>query len=140
MNVPIRRMIRHRRGAAVAEFAILLPLLAFLFAIAIDYGRIYYYTIICQNCARNGCIWQSDIVLQSNSPYANVTAAATADATDLSPTPTVTSSTGTDAFGAPYVQVTVQYTFTSVTNFPLIPSTYTITRTVQMYPAPATPQ
>ena len=136
----IRRVIGHSRGAAAVEFALLLPVLAFLFALAIDYGRIFYYTIICENCARNGCMWSSDCVLQSQSPYANVTAAATADATDLSPTPTVISSTGTDAYDVPYVQVTVEYTFTSVTNFPLIPSTYNITRTAQMYVAPATPQ
>jgi hypothetical protein len=122
------------------EFALLLPLLAFLFAIALDYGRIFYYTIICENCARNGCIWYSDSVLQSNSPYTNVTDAATADAPDLSPTPTVTPSTGTNSYGVSYVEVTVQYNFTSVTNFPLIPSTYQITRSVRMYPAPATPQ
>src|SRR5579864_8871813 len=109
----IRRIIRRSRGAAAVEFALLLPLLAFLFAIALDYGRIFYYTIICENCARNGCIWYSDSVLQSESPYTTVTAAATADATDLSPTPTVTPSTGTDGYGVSYVQVSVEYTFTS---------------------------
>jgi Flp pilus assembly protein TadG len=140
MTMPIYRACRRRRGAAAVEFALLLPVLAFLFAIAIDYGRVFYYTIVCENCARNGCLWYSDSVLQTNSSYTNVTDAATADATDLSPTPTVTPSSGTDAYGVAYVSVTVEYTFTSVTNFPLIPSTYDVKRTVSMYVAPVTAQ
>ena len=140
----VHHSARSVRGATAVEFALLLPLLAFLFAIAIDYGRIFYYTVTCENCARNGAMWLADPVLQTESPYTTVEDAATADASDLSPTPTVTKVTyadnQTDAFGVVYVEVTVHYTFNSVTNFPLIPSSYEIKRTVRMYQAPAAPK
>jgi hypothetical protein len=118
---------------------VLLPFLAFLFVVAVDWGRIFYYSITCENCARNGAMWLADPIIQQNSPYKNVTDAATADAGDLSPTPTVTSTTGTDAYGQSYVEVTVTYTFTTVTTFPGVPNTTPVTRTVRMYPAPQVP-
>src|SRR5881227_3723666 len=119
----VRHPPRSARGAAAVEFALLLPFLVFLFVIAVDWGRIFYYSITCENCARNGAIWLSDSVAQQSSPYTTVTDAALADATNLSPTPAVTSATGTDAYGHSYVQVTVTYTFTTVTKFPGVPNT-----------------
>jgi Flp pilus assembly protein TadG len=132
-------MPRGARGAAAVEFAVLLPFLAFLFVIAVDWGRIFYYSITCENCARNGAMWYCDPVIQQMSPYTNVTDAATADAGNLNPTPTVTTATGTDTFDSTYVSVTVSYTFTTVTNFPGVPSSTNVTRTVVMYPAPRAP-
>ena len=136
----IRRFSRDARGAAAVEFATLLPFLAFLLVIAVDWGRIFYYSITCENCARNGAMWYCDPVVQQMSPYTNVTDAATADATDLSPTPTVTPTTGTDSNGNTYYQVTVTYTFSTVTNFPGVPNTTSVTRSVIMYPAPSAPK
>jgi Flp pilus assembly protein TadG len=135
----LRRFSRDVRGAAAVEFAVLLPFLAFILVIAVDWGRIFYYSITCENCARNGAMWYCDPIIQQSSPYTNVTDASTADASDLSPTPTVTPSTGTDSAGNPYCAVTVSYTFTTVTNFPGVPHTTSITRTVLMYPAPLVP-
>ena len=96
-----------RRGAALVELALLSPFLLFLFVIVVDFGRIFYYSQTVQNAARAGALYMSDDVSKASSPYANVTAAAIADATNLSPAPTVTSSTGNDANGDPYVRVTV---------------------------------
>jgi Flp pilus assembly protein TadG len=135
----IRRCSRRARGAAAVEFAVLLPFLAFLFVIAVDWGRIFYFSITCENCARNGAMWLADPIVQQNSPYKNVTDAATADASDLSPAPAVTSTTGTDAYGQTYVEVTVTYTFTTVTTFSGVPNTTAVTRTVRMYVAPLAP-
>jgi Flp pilus assembly protein TadG len=129
---------RARQGVAAVELAILLPFLAFLFVIAVDWARLFYYSVTVTNCARNGALYNSDPVAQAISPYPNVTQAALADAPNLSPTPTVSSTSGTDAYGA-YVEVTVSYPFQTVTNFPGVPNTTNVVRTVRMSVAPRTP-
>lgn len=110
----------------------MLPLLAFLFVITVDYGRVFYYSQVIENCARKGAIYACDAVTSSQSPYASAQAAALADATNLNPQPTVTSTNGTDASGNPYVQVTVNWTFTTATSFPGVPNSVNLSRTVQM--------
>jgi Flp pilus assembly protein TadG len=146
-----------RRGAAVVEFAILAPFLAFLFVIAIDWARVFYYSITVTNCARNGALYlsQQQSAKTTTSPYTDsgyvnlyvsakspVTAAALADAPNLTPTPTVTSASGSDSNGS-YVEVTVSYPFKSVTHFSVanfvVPSTTNVTSTVRMYVLPETP-
>lgn len=52
--VGIRRFTRYRRGQALAEFAILLPLLAILLAGVIDVGRGLYARIELTNAVREG--------------------------------------------------------------------------------------
>lgn len=131
-----RRAGESRRGAAAVELAVLLPFLAFLFVIAVDFARIFYFSQTLENCARNGALYASDPTLAAQSPYTSVTQAALADATNLSPQPTVTSGSGTDASGNAYVTVTVSWTFTTVTNYPGVPSTVNLSRTVQMRHAP----
>jgi hypothetical protein len=127
-----------RRAAAAAELAILLPFLAFAFVIAVDWARIFYYSVIVTNCARNGALYASDPTTQSSSPYASMTAAALADAPNLSPAPTVSSNNGSDATG-PYVEVTVSYPFQTLTNFPGVPQSTSLVRTVRMGIAPQFP-
>jgi Flp pilus assembly protein TadG len=146
-----------RKGAQVVELAILLPFLAFMFVIVVDWARIFYYSITVTNCARNGALYlaQQQSAKTITAPYTDsglvnlyvnsanpVTDAATADAPNLSPAPTVTSTTGSDAYG-PYVEVTVSYTFQSVTNFSVppfsVPSSTNLTRTCRVYVPPETP-
>jgi Flp pilus assembly protein TadG len=147
-----------RRGAQVAEFAILLPFLAFMFVIVIDWARIFYYQITVTNCARNGAMLyarqqsasstgagytDSGLVnLYLNASPDPVTAAALADASDLSPTPTVSKTTGSDTYGA-YVEVTVSYTFNTVTGFSVkffnVPASTNVTSTCRMYVPPESP-
>jgi Flp pilus assembly protein TadG len=130
-----------RRAAAAVELAVLLPFLVFIFLIATDWARIFYYSVIIENCARQGAIYQMDALAQTKSPYADLSHAALADASDLSPQPTVSSGSGTDATGNAYVTVTVTWTFNTVTtNFPGIPSTVILSRTVEMRTAPTTPK
>jgi Flp pilus assembly protein TadG len=129
-----------RRGAAIVELAVLLPLLAFLFVIAVDFGRVFYYSLTIENCARNGALYASDPFAASQSPYTNISQAALADAGNLQPPPTVTSTNGTDSSGNAYVEVTVSWTFTTLTNFPGVASNTNISRTVRMRVAPITPQ
>jgi hypothetical protein len=125
---------------AATELAVLVPLLAVLFVIVVDYSRIFYYAVVIENCARNGALWASDPYSGVVSPYPDITTAALADAPGITPTPNVTQNNGTDAStGYPYVECTVTYTFTTVSNFPLIPSSTTLTRTVRMYITPQVP-
>ena len=151
------RKQRARPAAAAVEFAVLAPFLAFLFVIAVDWARVFYYSIAVRNCARNGALYlsQKQSAKTTSSPYTDsgyvnlyvnaaspVTAAALADAPDLTPTPTVTSTTGSDSYG-PYVEVTVSYPFQTVTNFSvgnfLVPSSTNVTRTIRMYVPPESP-
>jgi Flp pilus assembly protein TadG len=129
----------NRRGVAAVELAVLLPLLAFLFVIGIDFGRCFYYSLTVANCARHGAVYASSGPTAPEDS-AGIQAAALADASNLSPPPTVTSSSGTDAEGNPYVRVTVSWTFHAVTRFPGVPSTMVLTRTVQMRVAPGVPK
>jgi Flp pilus assembly protein TadG len=43
---------RERRGAAIVELAILLPLLVFLFVIGTDFARSFYYSLTVANRRR----------------------------------------------------------------------------------------
>ena len=128
-----------RDGSAATEMALLLPMLGMLFLFTIDFARLYYHYSIVTNCARNGALYGSDPTAAAESQYSDITSAALADASDLSPTPTVNSTNGTDSSGNPYVQVTVTYPFTTISNYPGLSNPINLTRTVQMRVAPATP-
>ena len=151
------RKQRARRAAAAVEFAVLAPFLAFLFVIAVDWARVFYYSIAVRNCARNGALYlsQKQSAKTTSSPYTDsgyvnlyvnsanpVTAAALADAPDLTPTPTVTSTTGSDSYGS-YVEVTVSYPFQTVANFSVlnfvVPPNANVTSTVRFYVPPEFP-
>ena len=134
---PMRNRTNHERKAVAAvELAVLLPLIAFLFVTAVDYARIFYYSQVIENCARQGALWACDEKGNAQNLYPDVTTAALADAPNLSPQPTATEAFGTDAAGNSYVSVTVTWTFQTITNYPGVPNSVTLTRTVQMRVAP----
>src|SRR5687768_3656194 len=109
---------RHRCAVATVELALLMPFLVFLFVIAVDYGRIFYFSQIVANCARNGAIYVGDPTNALISPYANVTEAAKADAgEDMKSQLQVTQASGPDGIGT-YVEVTVVYPFKTLTKYP----------------------
>jgi Flp pilus assembly protein TadG len=130
---------RRRRGIATVEFAVLLPLLAFLFVIGLDFARLFYHYTTVTNCARNGAIYASGDPTKSVDTT-GIQAAALADASDLAPAPTVSSKTASDATGNPVVRVTVNWTFHTVTSFPGVPSTVNLSRTVEMRVAQLLPK
>lgn len=131
---------RRFRGAAVVELAVLLPLLAFLFVISVDFARVYYFSVTLTNCARAGALYASDPSMQAESPFANAQAAALADAKNLTPPPAVTSSSGVDDSGREYVEVSVAYTFTTITGFPGVPNEVNLVRSVRMNVSASTPK
>jgi len=128
-----------RRGGAAVELAILLPLLAFLFVITVDFARVFHHYLIATNCARSGALYGSMDATHA-ADKAGIRAAALADATNLDPGTDVATATGTDAAGDPYLRVTVTSPFQTFAHFPGVPSSVTVTRTVQMRIAPTVPK
>ena len=120
-----------RHGSAAVELAVLLPFMAFLLVIGMDFARVYRHAQVVTNCARNGALYGAFNTAQANDKT-GIRAAALADAGDLAGQPKVTSETGTAADGSEYVRVTVSWPFATLTNYPGVPSTMDITRTVQM--------
>jgi hypothetical protein len=118
-----------------------LPPLAILLLATVDYARFAVGCCKLAVCAENGALYACDPSTQSQSPYANVTAAAQADGAGMSPLPTIdvkydasyngsfTSATG--VFPG-YVQVKASWTFTTLFSYPGIPHTTNLTRFVRM--------
>jgi Flp pilus assembly protein TadG len=141
-----------RPGASAVELAVLLPFLCFIFVIAVDYARLFYFAVTVENCARNGAYYASNYpnanyVYNDIYGYKNLDEAVLKDASNLSPAPTYTVAYGSSSQGpfssgsssANYVQVTVSWTFTSLTNFPGVPGTVTLSRSAVMKIAPTLP-
>jgi Flp pilus assembly protein TadG len=142
-----RRNRDARRGASAAEMAVILPLLVFILVIAADFARLYYYSVTITSAARQGAINFYDPnnpYFATQSPYSSpgpiYQQAALADATNLNPQPTVITNSGTDSGGNPYVEVTVSGTFSTVTGYPGLPRTVSLSRTVRMRTPPVVPK
>jgi Flp pilus assembly protein TadG len=111
---------RTRRGAAMAEFGLMLPLLALALVGAVDFARVFYHDQTIMNCARNGAAYESDPASALRNTYGDYKQAALADAQGLSPALTagnITSTTGIDSAGHPSVSVTVKYEFPMITTY-----------------------
>ncbi len=106
-----------RQGAAIAELAFALPILLVVFAFTIDFGRVYYYTQIVADCARNGAMYASHIDLREHSAFESAEEAALAGTTNLTPKPTVTTQIVRDRTGRDMAVVRVKSTFLRM--FPL---------------------
>jgi Flp pilus assembly protein TadG len=139
---------RARKGAAAVELAVLLPVLMLLFVITVDFARAFYYSISITNAARDGALWASDptLVAANQSPYSSYQDAALSEFKNpdgswrFSPPPTCDPPVyGTDSKGNAYVEVTVHYEFSSIVNFPTLPDTLHLQRTVRMRMAPQLP-
>jgi Flp pilus assembly protein TadG len=126
------------RGVAAVEFALLLPLLFFVFLATVDYCRVFYYSVAVGNCARNGALYGS--ADKSHALDASgIRTAARADAGDLNPEKLTVSSSTDNTTKPSYVSVTASYTFTTITQYPGIPKQTSLTRTVRMNVLPLTP-
>jgi Flp pilus assembly protein TadG len=117
------------------ELAVMLPLLVLLFLIAVDFARAFHVSLTLTNCARAGALYACDPVAAMESPFPTVESAALADATTLSPQPTITSTTGVDESGRPYAEVTAECEFTTLTSF----AGMQLSRTVRMFITANTP-
>ncbi len=129
-----RALLRTERGAALVEFAVVAPVLAFLLIGLIDFGRYTYDGILAANAARAAAAYGSQtLITAANGP--GMTAAGQADAAGLSNLtvngiPICMSGTtqvtcGTSGATA-YVQVTTTGTFTPLIKYPGLPSSINV--------------
>jgi Flp pilus assembly protein TadG len=134
---PVRQGPR-RRGAAAAELAILLPFVVFLFAIAADFCRVFYYSQAVQNCAESGALYACQTAKRNPNTTSSESDAAVQAALAEGATlnPPLTADYVSVSISGSTASVTVTYPFTTVTGFPGIPSSLTISRTVTMNVAP----
>ena len=108
-----------------------MSLLSFLFVVAVDYSRVFYYALSIEEAAYEGALFASASTSNSTNTT-GITAAAQNQTTNLSTQPNVSSSVGVDGNNNTTVSVTVTYTFQTVVNYPGIPNTVNLSRTVTM--------
>ena len=139
------RIRRRRRGAAAVELAIVLPVLMVIVVGCVDFGRFLYYYIAVTNAAEEGAAFGS------LNPPANygvsggtsagwetaVQNAAVGEAPGLrmngSSAPISASNvTVVDPPQNGVVQVTVSYTFQTILQYPWLPPSFPVSRTVAM--------
>jgi Flp pilus assembly protein TadG len=124
---------RRREGVATVEFAVLAPFLVLIFVITLDFARVYYYQTVLEQCACNAAIYGSNLRSYQEttwvSPYStsstpsddNIQIVATADGACLNPpltTDQVTVAHANGSDGNAAVQVTINYTYSTITHFP----------------------
>lgn len=121
------------RGQSLVEFAVLLPLLVLILALAADFGRAFTAYIAISSAAREGAAYGMQSTIQANDA-AGIEAAVLADAPNIWGTaPTVSvAPPSKDAQNYDKVSVTVNYTFSTILPIPPIPNTVALTRTVSM--------
>lgn len=137
-----------RSGAAAVELALLSPFLCFLFVMTIDFGRVFYYQMVLNNCARNGALLGAQLNSYQETgwvvPDNTIAGAAVADGASLNPPlqssqVTVTPAAGTSlsnypkgSDGNPQVTVTINYTFTMIVGWPGFSNTINLTAVAKM--------
>jgi Flp pilus assembly protein TadG len=128
-----------RRGAALAEMAILLPFVALMFVAAVDFCRVYYCAQTVASCARSGAMYASGSAQCSTgtSPTDAATQAALLEGVSLDPP--LQAQDVAVSFDSTSVTVTVTYSFQTITSFPGLGGPYMVQRSVTMVLAPKAP-
>lgn len=107
------------RGQSVVELTLLLPILLWICAGIVDFGRVYYYDIVAINAARSGARIAAD-TRRSDAEVVTAVQVDVAGAIISGASLTITISPSGTRSPADTATVTVQYTFTPIT--PLIGS------------------
>jgi Flp pilus assembly protein TadG len=144
-----RRSAKRRpseRGQSAVEMALGSVVLVVLLLVTADFGRLFYVSVGVANAARAGAQYGSKSLATAADSSGMITAAKQ-DATNLSGVNVTaaqcTCVSGTSVTSCPssyctynpagtYVQVTVSTTFKTIVNYPLIPSSATLTREAVM--------
>jgi Flp pilus assembly protein TadG len=128
--------LNRRPGAAVVEMAILLPLVAFLFLVAVDFCRVFNCTQTVRGCAEAGAMYASGNAKAD--PSVSVTdaayLAAQAEGTLLNPPLQPGNVTVKVADGV--ATVTVSYTFQTLVGYPGLARQLSVVRTARLAVAP----
>ena len=128
------RQARSSRGQSLLELALITPVFLILVLGVIDYGRVYFAYVSVTNSARTGADYAAGSAEQAADVDAIRAAALTetSELLDTSPTnPSVAVSTGTDANGLEYADVTTTYTFNTLISWPGLPNSIDLERTVR---------
>ena len=143
-RVPARRASRSRRGAAAAEFAVVLPLLMTVVLGCVDFGRFAYNYIAVSNAARAAAGYGMMNTYDVTNPSTqttwsnNIQQAAKDEMTGQtgfsasSLQVTVTTSTTGEVAPDLRIVVTATYPFSTIVTWPGIPSSLNLSRTVAM--------
>jgi Flp pilus assembly protein TadG len=118
--------------------ALLLPLICFLFVVAVDFARVFYYDLTVANCARSGALYASQDPT-SALDTTGIQAIAKKDAANLDLTQLKVTSSTNSPTAPTTVTVTVTYPFSTITHYPGVPNSLTLSRTLQMNVAPLIP-
>jgi Flp pilus assembly protein TadG len=127
-----------RRGAAAAELAMLLPFLALLFGVTLDFCRVFHTSQTIQNCAYAGALYASETAEarpELTDAEAAARDAAVAEGASLNP-PLQAANVTTIYDGKGNTTVTVTYDFALLTPFMGKAKVITITRSVTMSVVP----
>ncbi len=132
---PSPSSLRHVRGQSLVEFALALPLLVLLVAMAADIGRAFTAYIELGNMAREGARYGA-ISPATAVDSAGIRNAAIGEGTTIfGMTPTIQSTTGTETRNSQtymYVTVTARLDFQPFVQLPPIPASIPIEREVTM--------
>jgi Flp pilus assembly protein TadG len=130
--------VSSRRGAALVEAAIVLPVMIMLVGIAADYSRIMYSTVTLSGSARNGALYEFDPMNVAESNYGSYSTAASADGTNLGNNLTMSESTAT-ANGDTDVTVNANTRFNTISSWLILPKQQTVNRAIVVRKAQMTP-
>jgi Flp pilus assembly protein TadG len=128
----MRRSVQRMTGQSLVEFALALPLLVLLVAIAADIGRAFTAYIELGNIAREGARYGAISPATAVDSAGIRTAAVGEGTTIFGMTPTIQSTTSTDLRGYMFVRVTARLDFEPFVQFPPIPASIPIEREVTM--------
>lgn len=135
-----RGIDRRRRGAAAIEMALLLPFLAFLFFVAVDYSRAFYAAQVVDSAARSAALYASAAVDRdpdAATPEQAAVQAAVVEGAGL--TPPLAAEDVTVAADGGAVTVTVRYRFAMATSYTGVSDGLEIVRSVTLPAAPRPP-
>lgn len=126
---------RRLKGQGIVELALLTPVLLLILLVAVDFGRAYSASIEVTSAAREGAAFGSRSSENANNETA-IEDAVLADTPSIYgvaiPRIDIITGTPTDSYGYEQVVVTVNYEFQTLVDYPGIPSSIDISRTVTM--------
>ncbi|WP_165250976.1 TadE/TadG family type IV pilus assembly protein [Paludisphaera soli] len=128
---------RKPRGAAAVELALLLPMMCFICVAAIDFCRAFADAMTVSECVHVGALRGMLAPASTPLPTATIEAAALERAARLETPPEIVVRSGSDAAGTPYVEVEASYVIHPLFNYPGVPETISIVRTVRMRRTPS---